>query len=158
MKLLASKWLLLLFLVPRAAWCFFPTNVGDSLTATISVTVSGNGGTAAAMITPILTQPDGYTVPGPTQTVTAPNSYTATITIPNPELGTYLMGVEISNPTGEFFPTVTLNNSSGSTTLVSTAGFEYGYEAVTAQSVDCTVSTPTELVIPVTYRLTNYPP
>jgi hypothetical protein len=145
-----------LLIFSNVAWCFFPTNVGDNLVANMVIMVVAPAGTATA--TPILVQPDGYTIAGTPTTIGTPGGPVPfTLTLTNPEIGTYFMGVELANATDPI--TVTMNNI-GATTLVATpSGFNSTYEATNPAAVTITAgSLATELLIPVAYLPPNYPP
>jgi len=159
MKLLARKWLLLALLgLAQPAWCFFPTNVNDFLIADIEVIVSGTG---TVDLIPILIQPDGYTVMGQSVTgaTSSSNPYLfPPIAIINPELGTYWMGVQILNPRGSSFPTVTLVEGDNRLNSIDFTVLSYTYESQPVNAVNCISSADTQLIIPVVYNPANYPP
>jgi hypothetical protein len=143
-----GKWLLLLPLVaiPSGASAFFQTNVGDTLTAHVAATVSSVTGTLS--ITPFLVQPDGYSILGTAGT-------TGTLTVVNPELGTYLMGVQIQTGAASS-ATVTLPDFSN--TMSSAQGFSFTYVSNAPVTANVTANSTTQLTIPVVYMLPGFPP
>jgi hypothetical protein len=153
-------WVLLCCL-PASAWSFFPTNVGTTLTATYTVVSSNDapGATASAFVTPILIQPDGYLLMGVTATIPAGQIGTymplGSISIPNPELGTYLLGVQVVAPTGSN-PTVALDNLDN-TTMVS-AGFNYVLADLFQPMATVASNTTTQVTVPVVYLPSGFPP